>query len=395
MGAGNSVIECAFMKTQQTHKHKSARRWGRILRTAWKGSTAPRLQLLIRACLRFFVALLGLSLLGYLVFRTGPEAVWKQLQAVGWGFALVILLGGLSQLVKTWAWRQTFTCDIGGLSWSRSFGTQLVSDAVGQLGVAGKLVGEGLRVSLVGSAVPLASGISASAIDGGLHIFTASFVAVLGITATLLMAPVSGTWRVHAMLLGLALLAVAILAAVAVARGWRLMGNSARAIARLPQLHNWVSGKQPIIDSAEHNLLTFYREAPAAFWASLILNLLWHGMAVLEVFLILRFMGTRIAVVGAFVVEGLTKVINLVGAFNPGNLGTYEGGNILIAKIFGVTGTAGLTLALCRRARGIFWAGVGAICMIVMKRSGRTRQNRAEGGSDAVHRSSAARSMTT
>ena len=27
---------------------------------------------------------------------------------------------------------------------------------------------------------------------------------------------------------------------------------------------------------------------------------------------------------GAFIVEGLTKVINLVGAFNPGNLGTYE-----------------------------------------------------------------------
>ena len=72
--------------------------------------------------------------------------------------------------------------------------------------------------------------------------------------------------------------------------------------------------------------------------------------------------------VGAFVLEGLTKVINLVGALNPGNFGTYEAGNMLIAKMFGVTGTAGLTLALCRRARAIFWAGVGAMCMIVMKR---------------------------
>jgi hypothetical protein len=42
---------------------------------------------------------------------------------------------------------------------------------------------------------------------------------------------------------------------------------------------------------------------------------------------------------------------------------------MLIAKIFGVTGTAGLTLALCRRARTIFWAGVGAMCMIVMKKA--------------------------
>ena len=84
-------------------------------------------------------------------------------------------------------------------------------------------------------------------------------------------------------------------------------------------------------------------------------------------------MGVRIAISGAFIVEALTKVINLVGALNPGNLGTYEAGTMLIAKIFGVTGTAGLTLALCRRARTVFWAGVGAMCLIVMKKAGEPR----------------------
>jgi hypothetical protein len=329
----------------------------------------PKFQSLIRISLRFFAALLGLGLLGYLVFRTGPGVVWKQVQEVGLGLALIIILGGLFQFIKTWAWRQTFRCDISGLSWSRSFGVQLVSDALGQLGLAGKLLGEGIRVSLVGSAVPLANGISACAIDGGLHTLTAAGVTVLGIIATLLFAPLSGGWRVYAFLLAAVLIALVILAAVSVASRWPLMGNAARAIGRLPRLHNWVSAKLSIIDSAEHNLLTFHREAPAAFWASLTLNLLCHALAVLEVYLILRFMGARIAVVGAFVLEGLTKVINLVGVLNPGNLGTYEGGNMLIAKILGVPGTAGLTLALCRRARGVFWAGVGAMCMIMMKRA--------------------------
>jgi hypothetical protein len=129
-----------------------------------------------------------------------------------------------------------------------------------------------------------------------------------------------------------------------------------------------VSSKLSVIDSAEHNLLSFYREEPVAFCANLMLNLLWHAMAVLEVYLILRFMGADVGLVRAIALEGLTKVINLVGALSPGNLGTYEGGNMLIANIFGVTGTAGLTLALCRRARAIFWAAVGATCMTVMKR---------------------------
>jgi hypothetical protein len=147
------------------------------------------------------------------------------------------------------------------------------------------------------------------------------------------------------------------------------VGNATRAIGRLPRLHAWVSDKQPIVDSAEDNLLSFRDEAPAAFWATLIFNLLWHMLAVLEVYIILRFMGAGFSVGGAFIVESLTKVINLVGALNPGNFGTYEGGSMLIAKMFGVTSTTGLTLALCRRARTVFWAGIGAMCMIVMKKA--------------------------
>jgi uncharacterized membrane protein YuzA (DUF378 family) len=339
----------------------------------------PKFHSLARISLRFFAALLGLGLVGYLVFRSGPEIVWKQVQAVGWGLALIIILGGFSQLVRTCAWRQALMCDIRRLSWSRSFGAQLASDAMGQLGLAGKLLGEGIRLSLLGSAVPLASGISSCAIDGGIHLLTAAVVAVLGISIALLHFPLSGQWRVYALLLAAVLFALVVVAAVAVASRWRLMGNAARAVGRLPQLHNWVIGKEPTIDSAERDLLTFRTEAPTAFWASLILGLLWHALAVLEVYLILGFMRARIALVGAFALEGLTKVINLVGTLNPGNIGTYEGWNMLIANIFGVTATAGLTLALCRRARAIFWAAVGAICLILMNRAERAKQNEGEG----------------
>jgi len=378
MGAGNSVIDCALMGIQQMQKPKKASRWRRILKLAREGGPAPRLKSLIRRSLRFFAALLGFGLLAYLVFRSGPGAVWKQLQAVGWGFALVILLGGLSQLAKTCAWRQAFTCDISGLSWSRSFVAQLISDGIGQFGVAGKVIGEGTRISLLGRAVPLSNALSAGAIDGTLHTFTAVLITVSGISATLLLAPLSAAWRVYAVLLVAVLISAVILAAVSVRNRWQLVGHATRAIGRLPRLRTWVSGKQPIIDSAEDNLLSFREEAPAAFWATLIFNLIWHMLAVLEVYIILRFMGARIAIGGAFIVEALNKVINLVGALNPGNFGTYEGGNMLIAKIFGVTGTAGLTLALCRRARTVFWAGVGAICMIAMKRAEARSRNQKE-----------------
>lgn len=329
----------------------------------------PKTRSVSRLFLRSFAALVGVGLLSYLVMRAGPGVVWKQAHVIGWGFALIILLGGCCQLVRTCAWRQTITYDIKGLSWSRSIGAQLASDACGQLGFAGKLVGEGLRVAMLAPIVPVDRGISSCAIDGGLHLLTAAVVAAMGISITLLHFPLSGPLRVYALLSAGVLSGVVVLAFVAVASGWELMGNAARAIGRLPQLHNWMIGKQPMIDSAEHNLLTFSRKAPLAFWASLIFSFLWHAVAVLEVYVILRFMGASIAMVGAVALEGLTKVINMVGALNPGNVGTYEGGNMLIAKMFGVTGTAGLTLALCRRGRAVFWAAVGAIWFLVMKKA--------------------------
>ena len=258
MGAGNSVIECALMGIEQTHEPKKASRWRGILKQA--GGAAPRLQGLFQVSLRFFAALLGIGLLGYLVFRTGPGVVWKQLQAVGWGLALIIILGGFSQFIKTCAWRQAFTCDIAGLSWSRSFVAQLISDAIGQFGVAGKVLGEGTRISLLGSTVPVSNALAAGAIDGGLHSFSAIVVTVLGISATLMLGPVSISWRVYAVLLIAGLASVVILAVVAIASRWPLMGNAIRAIGRLPRLHNWVSDKQPIVDSAEHDLLTFHSD---------------------------------------------------------------------------------------------------------------------------------------
>jgi len=77
---------------------------------------------------------------------------------------------------------------------------------------------------------------------------------------------------VNALLVAAVLVAVVTPATVAVASRWPLMGNAARLVGRLPILHNWVSAKQPIIDSAEHNLLAFYRVAPAVFCKSLTFN---------------------------------------------------------------------------------------------------------------------------
>jgi hypothetical protein len=50
---------------------------------------------------RIFSVLLGIGLLAYVVLRTGPQRIWSQVEAIGWGIALIIVLGGIAHLVKT------------------------------------------------------------------------------------------------------------------------------------------------------------------------------------------------------------------------------------------------------------------------------------------------------
>jgi phosphatidylglycerophosphate synthase len=318
---------------------------------------------------QIFAVLLGIGLLAYLAVRTGPQRIWSQVEAIGWGITLIIVLGGIAHLVKTWAWRLTLRCDLTGLSWARSFGMRLISEAIGQVGIAGKFVGEGMRVSMLKSIVPAASGVSSAALDSGLYMLSSAIVTTLGIASVLLIAPVSQKWRLDALLFVGILVGFVGFAALAMGKQWQVFSNATRAIGGLSLFKKWISAKQSVIETTESKMLNFHREASGAFWGSFALNFLCHALAVAEVVIILRFMGFKVPLSGALMLEGLTKLINSVGAINPGNVGTYEAGNVLITRLLGITGTSGLTLALCRRVRAIFWAAIGALCLVVMKRS--------------------------
>ena len=327
----------------------------------------PHVQL--RQAVRFSVALLGIALLVSLLRGTGLSTVVGQVKTVGWGLGLIIVLGGISHLTKTLAWRFTFLCDIRDVSFARTLGLRLISETIGSFGLPGQVLGETARVYFLGSALPVANSVSSVTLDRGLYILTSALVSATGMVAALSLLSLSTTWRLYASLFASSLAVLLLMTAVVFQRRWPMFSATARAIGSLPWFKNWLDGKQSVIDAAESNLFMFCHETPTAFWASLTLNLACHGMAILEVYLLLHFMGARTGLLGALVVEAFTKLINVVGALNPGNFGTYEGGNMVLARLIGITGAAGLTLGLCRRARSLFWKGTGLLCLIAMSRS--------------------------
>ncbi len=312
-----------------------------------------------------------------MIYRTDVRQLTGNINRLGWGLALVIALGGLAHVVKTWAWRFTLPDCRGEVTFSHMLALRLASEAVGQLGFIGTVFGDGLRVSLLREKMPVATGIGSVALDRALFIVSAVVTTALGVSAAVLFWPLPHRVALAADSFALALALVIAATVVAVDRRMPFISGAARAAARIPPLRGWIASRLGAVESVEGRLLNFFHERPWASRASIALNLACHAAAVLEVWIVLRLLGAHLGLLGALAVEALTKFVNVVGGFNPGNIGTYEGGNMLIGKLFAFGGATGLALAVARRARAIFWAAAGAVCLVFLSRKRRPDANSA------------------
>jgi len=323
---------------------------------------------------RTLALLLGVAILAYLVVHVGAGKLVENAKTIGWGILLVLGLAGISHVIKTWAWRLTAPGELSKVPFARTLGLRLASEALGQFGVAGQFLGDGTRASLLGSEVESSSAISSVALDRGLFMLSGVIVMVVGLSIILFLPTAPRGLRICAGITTFVLLALLFLTVRAIRQGWPLLSGTARFVERVPWLKEWLQRKETVILAAEQQMLKFHTRTPGAFWMSVFLNFVAHGLAIAEVYLILLLMGSRVSTVGALMLESLTKLINAIGGLIPGTLGAYEGGNMAIVKLVGLSASGGLTLGLCRRFRAIFWAIVGGICLVYFARFHRTAQ---------------------
>ena len=304
-----------------------------------------------------------------LVWHAGPVNLWQDLAKLGWGFVLVIGLAGISHLAKAWAWRMTLGNDRHRISFPRLVGLRLGAEAAGQLGILGQTFGDSIRVSHLNREIRPANSLASVTLDRGLYLVTGIVVAIVGILAAMPMLSVSHALRIYAALFVLGSSALLIFTLVAVRNRWPILSKSVRPIGRIPFLKDWMEKRFELIQGIESALFDFHHKTPKLFWGGVSLNLAGQCLAIIEVSIVLWLLGAHIGFSGALITEALTKLVNAMGNFNPGNIGTYEGGNMLIGKIFGLSSSTAIALALARRLRAFFWTVVGGVCLVFLTRA--------------------------
>jgi hypothetical protein len=129
---------------------------------------------------------------------------------------------------------------------------------------------------------------------------------------------------------------------------------------------------RPRAESLEERIYGFYAKSERSFLSIFALDMCFHVAGVVEVFIVLSFISpTPPTIVQAFILESVNRVINVAFKFIPLRAGVDEGGSGQVSRVLGFALGIGVTLAIVRKGRELFWVAIGMA--LIWKRGHRLR----------------------
>lgn len=300
-------------------------------------------------------ALAGAALFTYAVRRAGVAGIVEAVRRVGWGLVLIVVLAGFRFLIRAQCWRWCLPPVGSGFSRTafplrRAFAAFLAGDAVGNVTPLGLLASEPTKVLLTRHHLATREAVASLAVEN--LVYAASVMAMVGVGLVVLAANVDMTrgWRVAT---GAALVAMAGGGAVAL-RAMRGTWDQSRG----PR-PRWRERLAMVRDEA----VRLSGGHPERLWRVFALDLGFHALAVLEVFVTLRWLlGDRSPTLAqAIVFEALNRVITAAFKFVPFRVGIDEASAGALAPVLSVNPAAGVALAVVRKVRNLSWAAIGLV----------------------------------
>ncbi len=294
------------------------------------------------------VAAVGVSLFVYAVRQAGVGEIAEGMGRVGWGLLLIIALAGLRFVVRTQCWRLCLPAS-ARLEFRPALLAFLAGDAVGSVTPLGLLASEPTKVFLTRHHLATRESVASLTLEN--LVYSASVLAMIVFGAALLLAaePLPTLMRQAisaALVVALSGAGVAFLAL----RSRRVRARVSMAIPRVAAL-----------GSVVEEIRRFRASEPSRLVQVFLLDLFYHAVAVLEVFVTLDWLmdGRGPTFVMAVVFETLNRVVTVVFKFVPFRVGVDEALSGALAPLVAVDPVSGVALAVVRKVRSLFWAAVG------------------------------------
>jgi hypothetical protein len=306
--------------------------------------------------------LLGLALFGYFIKKAGFNEILDGIRRLGAGFVLVIAISAIRQIARSLAWTLCMEAPLK-LRFRDAFRARIMGDAIGNiLPFAGFLVSEPAKPALIRDRVPLIAGFSALAIENLFYALSVALFIFAGMVAFLLSFTLPKGLRLVSIITLVVIALVVALGTLLVAKRLRFISGTAGFLNRRGLNEKWIEKSRAL----EDRIYGFYQTNSSRFVPILLLEACFHLAGVSEIYVTLSFISPDHAptFLTAFILESVNRVITVVFKFIPLRMGADEAGTGRVSKVLGFTMTIGVTLAIIRKARDVFWAATGMILLL-------------------------------
>jgi hypothetical protein len=319
---------------------------------------------------------LGLALFVYFVKKAGVGQIVDGIKRLGAGFLLIIAISSVRQIARSFAWSLCVEAPYRLRFWD-AFRARVMGDAIGNvLPFASFVVSEPAKPALIRDRLPLIAGFSALAIE---NIFYGLSVAVFissGMVALLLSFSLPKGLRLASFITLLVILLVITLGTLLIRKQLRFISGAARFLHRRGLNEKWVEKGFTL----EDRIYGFYQRNGARFLPILLLEACFHLAGIWEIYVTLSFISPQQppTFLTAFILESVNRVITIAFKFIPLRMGVDEAGTGKVSKVLLFAEATGVTLAIVRKARDVFWAAVGMTLLVQRGLSLRTVAREAE-----------------
>ncbi len=305
--------------------------------------------------------LVGLALFVYTFQRAGLQEIAALVGRLGWVFLGVVALGGLRFFVRGMAWRRCLE-GTHRLGPGPAFQAVVAGDTLGNLTFLSILVSEPTKALFVADREPLGRTLPALAVENLFYTLSAALVIAGGAAALLFRLGAADTWWMASVGVVATIIGLVTLVHLVIWRRIRVVGGSLAILARRgPGLATTWAAR---VRDAEDRIFSRYPRHAGQLAALTAWELAFHGLAVLEIFLVLSLISpVAPTLLDAFVFEAVNRFIAVVFKVVPMRIGVDEAGTAAFAELLEFGTAAGVTLALVRKARMLVWMTVGGLLL--------------------------------
>jgi len=309
--------------------------------------------------------LLGLLLFAYFVRKAGPGEILSGIRRLGVGLVLILAISSIRHIVRSLAWVKCVEPPFH-LRFRDAFAARIMGDALGNIiPLASVAVSEPSKAVFVKDRIPLMVGLSGLAIENIFYSLSVALFIFAGTTTLLLSFSLPKALRYASIAALVTTVIIVPLGFLVIRKQARLLSGALEFIGGKGIARKWMTKAAPRAQILEERVYGFYERNQRSLIPIFSLEVLFHFAGVVEIYTTLWFISPLAPTWRqAFILESVNRIINVAFKFMPLRVGVDEGGTEQVSKVLGFLKSTGVTLAIVRKSRDIFWAMIGVTLLV-------------------------------